>query len=98
MATGVAYDRCGSGDPALKAKFAVNMQAISIRVLMQAREEHPGEADAVLKKSLEERLDSVKALVTKAVNIAGCDSDYARKMLKLYEFHANWNMYARPSQ
>jgi hypothetical protein len=97
IAVAVVFDRCGANDPDLKFKFSTNLRAISIWVAKQAREEHPDQPDPVLAKALEDRVKAVEALTTKALNIAGCDSDYAKKMLKLYEFHANWNMYARPN-
>jgi len=93
IASSVAYNKCGSNDAGLKMKFGTNLNVISIRAAMQAKQDYPVQPEADLVKALDERGKTVRAKVLEEIDTKGCASDRITNLLKMYEFHANWNMY-----
>ena len=98
IASAVAYNKCGANDQNLKSKFAANLMEISIRDAMSAREEHPDQSSEALAKASEEHLNAIQSKVAGLIGQNGCNSDGVKQLLKMYEFHANWNMYASPNR
>jgi hypothetical protein len=98
VAAAVVYARCGANDPDLKLQFGLNLGVIMMKAAMQAQEERPGEPDEVSAKAVEDRLTAMAALTKERLDAAGCDSDYARKLLKMYESYANWDAYGLPEK
>jgi hypothetical protein len=89
IASSVVYNKCGSNNLRLKSKFAVRYMNIITAAGEKMQKDNPEQPDSVYAKTLEDRYNTVEEQTKNALSAAGCDSDYARKMLRLYEVHAN---------
>jgi len=62
---------------------------IATAAIGKIQRDNPGQPDSVYTKTLDDRYNTVEEQTKAALGAAGCESDYARKMLRLYEVHAN---------
>ncbi|SNZ07382.1 hypothetical protein [Cohaesibacter gelatinilyticus] len=87
LTQGVAQ-KCGMSDKALKKKFSRNFAIVKIRAQERVQQRRPDFSEQKVHASfrvMNRRLDKV-------VEALGCKSTEAEQLMKLFKFHANWDM------
>lgn len=93
LASAVAHNKCGFKDEVLEKKFAMNLFEVTTRAAMQVKEEKPDAPDAELAKLMDNRGHEIRAKVEEIATAKGCDFEGIQRLLKLYKFHAEWDMH-----
>lgn len=80
--------KCGQPDKGMVRKFSKNFSIVKIRAeerVQEMRTDFSAQQVQSSFKTMNGRLDKIVAAVT-------CKSPQAEQLMKLYEFHANWDM------
>jgi hypothetical protein len=93
LASSVAHNKCGTKDEALEKKFAMNLFEVTIRATQKVKEEKPENPEAELVKLMDNKGKEIRAKVEEIAASKGCDFDGIQRLLKLYKFHAEWDMH-----
>jgi hypothetical protein len=73
----------------------VNFQGVTIRAVMRLKEMYPNTPQEKIEAGVKGRMDELSAKTAALVEKEGCGGENTASLLKLFDFHANWDMYGK---
>jgi hypothetical protein len=93
-----AAEKCLKPSQDTAAKFLVNFQGVTIRAVMRLKEMYPNSPQEKIEAGVKGRMDELSTKTAALVEKEGCGGENTANLLKLFDFHANWDMYGKGKQ